>query len=1021
MKKKIITLLATIAVAASIATGVITATASDTYSWQIDEIRSEYELGDGFVVPDATFTLNGATVDATYSVVFPDGRKVSAKSFGLTQTGTYSVEYIAKIGGKFYNESKTFVVKANAVSYDKEVSSVVYGTTTEYGSDTCNTGLTVSLAQNDVLTFNELIDVSSLGKNDNLIGAYVLPSRQGSADFNGLKFTLTDSRDESVTLTITVIRHSAEIDYNYLSYVKAGGNGQPLVGFEHNGWNKLHVNDEWGTAIYHSFTASFADGTAVVPSGSRIELFYDVGENALYTKFNISEEPYIVTDFDNPDYYSALWSGFPSGKARLSVSAFDYEGTKAKFFIYDVFGIELNGITEREVRNTSAPDIAVNVPDEIPFAQVGSDYPLFTATAYNDYDGDCAVNASVYFDYYNETARTSVTVKDGKFTAVTDGVYTIVYSSRNSFGVEGVEYVDVIAKPQKDIPPITIAAISEPVTECAVGDRIGIADIAAVGGTGTLRSEKFAVSGDTEVPVDGDTVILPFAGKWKIKYIVTDYVGNRGEYEYDVNVSADAKPIFYPKPQAYPIMLNGGAYVFEEFYAKVYAQDGSYDERIAYVEVTDKNGKSSYKTGSDKYIAVADNNEDEITLRYYIEENGEKKYYDEEYKAKVVLPYVGSGNSRETVLSNYFVTNGVEKSLGENGMTVTARESDGKTVFANMLLGEGFYAEIVSVSVKSTFDGLYVKLTDALNDRNAIRADLLYDGRNTTFAVNGSSVKPENGFKNDGYTFAVKYEGGYFSVGNTSLAVKKTIFGEDFNGFADKVYVEIGFINAAEGGAFVVSKISNQNITNVTTKDRSSPVIRVNGEVGGRYSLGDEYVISSAFVGDVLAPNSVLTMTVKDPDGESVKATDGTVLENADGLKSYKIKLSRIGLYSVVYTSTESSDWGWHFDYNNTYSFSISSTDTEAPKITLKGNFAKTIKLGGNILFPDYSVSDNVSKKENIEVNRFVINPNGKIIYIPKNSNAFKPEYVGEYEVYITVTDEVGNRVIVSGKVTVTE
>ena len=200
--------------------------------------------------------------------------------------------------------------------------------------------------------------------------------------------------------------------------------------------------------------------------------------------------------------------------------------------------------------------------------------------------------------------------------------------------------------------------------------------------------------------------------------------------------------------------------------------------------------------------------------------------------------------------------------------------------------------------------------------------------------------------------------------------------------------------------------------------DSMSPSVAVLGTYGGNYSINDEYFFAAAVGCDIHAPNVSLRMSVTTPDGKYVTATDGTRLENVVPSKAYKAKLAQYGTYKVSFVAQEES---WQTDNSFTWDYTFDVVDEIAPTITFKGGFQTTAVVGDVLYIPEYEISDNYSKRENLEVIKVVQNPNGVVKLLTGDMNGIECLYAGTYEFRILVVDEAGNSTFVSKQVVVTE
>ena len=200
-------------------------------------------------------------------------------------------------------------------------------------------------------------------------------------------------------------------------------------------------------------------------------------------------------------------------------------------------------------------------------------------------------------------------------------------------------------------------------------------------------------------------------------------------------------------------------------------------------------------------------------------------------------------------------------------------------------------------------------------------------------------------------------------------------------------------------------------------QDYGDPNFAILGDYGGSYSVGSTYVMSPAMAGDTVAPQTSLTVTVTDPLGNIVTALDGTKLENADASKTYTISLSAYGSYSIQYVAAE-VDW---LDGEKEFINYVTVIDEIAPVITVTSEYTKTVKVGENIIFPNFTVSDNLTEAGAITVDKLVQNPTGRTVRLSSTSNAIKATYEGTYYLSIIAKDAYGNITALRLEVVVTK
>lgn len=1014
MKKQLITLLATVTIASAAIGGVCVykSVASENVSptqtvvsdgeWTINGLEKTPVYGEKFSLPEATVKIDGEDVSAEVYVCLPSGRNVSDDEILISEAGNYKAVFSVERNGKLYKTERSFSVNAPFISAGAK-SSFEYGTYTEYGCESGNTGYLLKIAEREEITFNKLIDFGSLTKNDKLLDLFILPKSQGTADFDRLTMKFTDSADSSVTLTVVLDRVSLSKwpGSDSLSYVKAAGNGQEITGVESYGSSteKIHVNDEWGVGIPVSFTAmNDQSKVTIVPSQMSFSLSFDKDENV------VKARGVVVTDLDDSKYYKTLWTGFPSGKAKLSLSASGYNSDTADIVVTDVFGLDFS---ETTVTDETAPIITVNTDYEtLPDAKVGAEYKIPDASAIDDYSGLCEVLTKVVYAYGTDKAAT-IKIKNGEILPVYAGVYTVLYTAVDGYGNTSEKSFSFEAKNELSDIEVNVPEYGE----YLLGDTLNVIKANATGGSGRIDVAVKVTCDDEEKAIVNGKVKLDTVGDWQILYTATDYIGNIKEKSVTLSVNKPDKPVFVSRPTLPEVMVDGSGYIIPEYYAEDYSS-GKCELKLCDVTVTDALGKKKMASG-ERYVARVNENGDFVTFVY--ECDGEKS--SEEIKIPVIVPKTQKNGKNVLDMRKYFYGTDFETSASSTDVTITATENgDIGWTFGNALLAEIFSIDFHTIPDKSNFDGLKVTLCDASDKENSISAILTYKRGKTYLSVGETSIEISGGFGLfTATTIKLEYSSKTFKVGNVEIAVEKNDNGSGFTGFSsDKANLSVVMLGAKKGAAYDVRAI-NLHKFGSNSADYTEPAVYVSGKYGGSYDLGETYVLPRAFAGDVLSPETELILNVYAPNGQIARDVNGKKLENVDPAEEYEIMLDSYGQYRVEYIATEKNWWG----RSKPFQYMITVYDGEAPEILFTEEIKRVAKVGEVYSLPKFDVKDNVTAADKIVVGKYVVNPEGKVIKIAEDSFSFNAK--GKYIFRIIAIDEQGNTAIKEIAVQVTE
>ena len=959
--------------------------------WKGESPAAEYVYGTHLNIPSRTLRVGDEEAEAVSVLTYPDGTATLERSVVLDMTGIYTLNYTAEIGGKVYKTGAEFEV------YDRifrtgERSSAVYG---KHDSAAEKQGLIVSLAQGETLEFTPIIDVSSASAQDTLFEFFVTPDAAGTLDFGRLVFTLTDAEDPSVTLTISARASVDGPQYPY-TYFLAGGNSQPLEGWEPN-LGILHINNDYGTPVEHSFYCNYPAAPGAAPDAYPVAVCYDAAERTVYA------DGMFVVDLDSSEYFSYLWNGFPSGRVRLSVYADEYAGTAAKFVISALAGVDLSA---GRLADTAAPVITVDTPyDRPPEACVGLPYPVPAATAVDDYSGRCEVAVQVWYNYASGTPFT-MPVQDGEFLADRAGLYAIVYRASDRQGNVSEKILWVKAS---ELPaPRLVLDVENRVTQAYAGEYVPVSACTAEGGSGEVRIRCYAVLGGERTEIEGGGFRPQSAGKYTVLYEAADHLGRTAAAAYSLTVENGLEPVFTEQPQLPRYFISGSSYALSPLYAADYSS-GSYEPVEATLTVTDAQGERTISSG-EAFTPVAAENGDIITLVY-----SARGTQLPAIEIPAVIPFENDGTRPRLQMENYLVSADASYVKKDSAIEVTAGSSQASWMFANKLLAEGFTLELRALPEKSAFAGIRFELTDSADASVSVLFEIRNENGRAYLSAGESRIQLASGFSASSAStaFALSYASGSVSAGDATLPLLAA--GQAFGGFpSGYAYLTVSFVGAQAGAAYEITDINGQPMSNAVS-DRIRPKIVLFGEYGDAVVPGETVTVPAALAGDVLDPNVTFTLTVTAPDGSPVTSADGVRLTGADPSRSYVFTAEMFGQYQVTYTAADSFS-----GREQTLGFAVTAEDRLAPAVTFTQDAVQSVRAGEIIVLPEFTVTDDVSAAEEISVRRYMVTGEGRIIELADGVNAFRPLYAGRYQYRVVAVDASGNIAIARADITVT-
>ena len=982
-----------------------------------EELREEYAFGDLFTAPDCTFTYNGNSAQGMASLEYPDGTQTGDENVTLNQSGNYVLRYIATMDGKVYTKEYPFAVHGRLASYKSAKTSMEYGLCTEFGAN--STGLTVRIANGDALAFDHVFDMTKVTMSTKLLEGFIIPSVQGTADFSRMVFTFTDVEDPSVQLVFNGNFHNDPNAYG-LTFFTAAGNGQIQTGLEKAG--TIHVGSTLGCMVPHSFIAmdtglywGAQKPMPAAPDKNTFCISYDYKANQAWAggKF--------ISDLDDSTYYGALWFGFPSGKAKLTISALNYNGGTANMCFTSIFGVDLSA---KNFIDEEAPSITVdNKYETMPSAVVGGSYPVPSATARDFVSGECDVNVSVWHGYGTETQK-MIDVQGGRFAVSQVGTYAIVYEARDFAGNVAREVLWVRASLSQYLPKLKIQ-IGEFPEEVELGSLQDLPEVTVSGGSGDTELTYTLAKGDETCPIVGGKFRLESAGDWVLTCTATDYIGTIAVKQAVIKGVVGDKPVLYENPVFPAGYVSGATYTLPKAYAYDYSK-GAKVEKLCTVRVSRGCDTKEYKAG-DTFVPTVETDGETLQLQYLCEG---VILYEREVPVRVVFSkerIPGATERYRDVINveRYFysndgltITNNNELA-GFTGIMMTATKSarSMKACFINPQTVNAFSLDLLSVPGQSKFSQINFTLADSEDENIAVCASLIKGEEETLLTVGDAQISLPLDFEGgEASGYQIGFADNAFVVNaTTSVAVSKTVKGEAFNGFpSGKLYFDIELCNVEENSALFLHKVCGVNASN--NRDNTGPSLPKAESFVTMGTKDEEYVVQSIVAGDVFAPNVKATLTVITPSGEPAISVDGTILQDVDATKEYRMRLNEYGDYLFSITAQE---YGWKFTNKSYLEYAVTVMDEEKPTLQFKDEFQKSLKVGGTLVIPEYTVSDNVTAAENISVMVMIVNPKGMPIYLYNDANAIRCEYAGVYKIYFYVYDELGNLTFFETSVTV--
>ena len=988
-------------------------------------LADKYVLGDKISLPqNVSLECEGKTYPATVTLRDPAGRGYNTASVVLSVAGQYTIEYKAMMeNGQLLKETQTFQCYDSLYSVNGNSSSVFYGAFEEY-ADT-ESGLAVDLFAGETLTINKMLNVGELSYNggvfEEIISLYVAPYTLYSEDVSQLRFTLTDAYNPDNQITIVLKKYTTTVianekTYAIHSYVTAGTSEQQ-IGLERIGSGdfaygdgilyKVHKNNFYGSAAAFSMTGGFETvGSYVGKDKISFSMNYAEGQIYSQTIRNGATQRNLITDLDDRRLYDELWGGFTTGEAYLSITAMNYKAPSCRFVITDLLGISQDILQSNAFKDEQAPNIQIDYAgnENVPQAIVGMGYPIFNATAQDNYDGDVSVQTVVWANY-NKANAFRVSIKDGVFIPDRETEYSIVYTATDKAGNTAKKIVKIHAS--VDLDRIAIQ-LGEKAENGVTGAAVQVAPPTLIGGTGNTRLSIYAVSKENpgvRYDIDVETLkFLPlYAGVYEVIYTYGDYIEEKTE-RYEVVIENSATPYIEDAIQLPKYVIKNGVYTFPAATGYVFG-GGTNQKKCAVLVKQDQGPLTALVDNTVKVTA-----ENYLTVIYQLSDGANI------FKREYVIPVIDTGfaESDKLDLSKYFYSTTLTGKRENKSVLYTASGANGDTAtmeFIKPLLAENFYLDFSTDIAYSQFDGVRVLLTDSENAKLSVGFTIFSKDGKAVLKVNNENIVydlEESFFKENAPTFSIEYNNKTNSIAVPSGNVKilNAQNGDVFDGFTSNfVYLEIELFgiesSEVDNAGIRISKVNNQSFTGLKN-DIIEPEITTR-TMRGVMLIGDKADILPLYAADVVDPYVQFTMRVTDPDGQVVTALDGTLLDGCDTSRAYTILLEKYGRYTVYYIATDSAGWSVE------YSYVLNVGENVPPTIKISGK-VQTGKLGGKIKIAKGVATDNVD--ETISVSCYLKTPSGvfhNLAWEGIEYNAFTAKETGTYTVYYYAIDSVGN------------
>lgn len=1009
-KKKLIALCSTLACFAFAGGGaslLANAEGEDVVRFSLDgEIASVYKVNATVELPQGSYTVGGDEIAAETVVYYPNGYAYATNCVELSVHGQYTVEYRAKIDGEWQINKYVLLTEKNEFDFVKKASSATFGIDdTEWNVGKKEEGLLISLARDDVFTYNEPINIREL-EGESFIKFDLLPNVAGLSDASTLHIQLVDVNDETNYIDWQCALGSGSL--GYLVH-KAKATGQSYVGIEYWKDQTIHIGNAYGSYLYWATGGNISTMTTEAK-----ELYYTVSDNSFW--WMLEHEQGRIVDFD-ASYQANPWSGFSSDYAYVRIYAEGYNADTCRILVNKIGNADLS---KTVFEDNEGPEISISaagvVLDSLPNAVVGKAYHIFDATATDLLAGACKVSKRVYFNYERKAGVYTTKCDNfeyeydtfgGRFTPFEAGRCSIVYGATDYLGNYTERVIDLVAD-ENGAADLLVTLGGEYATEEKCGNITKIADITQItGAIGNMEITRSVTRNGEAVELHGNDLIgyafLPeTGGTYVVTVSIRDVIGNVGAFSYEVEVTKNAD-ISFEKEVSLPLyFLRSEAYALPQLQVKNNA-NGQYEN--APIAVIDGLGERTYTGGKTTFVPNADGN---VVIRYGTQEN--TRSYS--------VPVASVKEGDDLVLANYFKkTAGKLDIQGEPvGILFTSRNTDGEATFVKPLLQNDLSFTLRSDAEHNDYEFLTITLQDSVDASQKVKISIRKTAKesNAELWLNGEKTRStiQNPFyQSANFTLVYDYKTNRFSDGNSAgIELAHTVIGEPFQGFSSgEVYVTFGLEGVKSRSNLYVNNINGQRLNGDIISDNIAPEAYLLGTYDEKsLPLGATVPVYSMAVGDVLSNVTYAAVSVS-YDGTPVVGTNGKVLSKLPVDEEYAFCLTQNGKYTLTYTVKDSAGR----TTVRTYVFEV--IDTQAPVIA-PISLPTEGKLGEVLKIPTTTATDDTDGE--VKVTAYIIYPDLTVRVLTETQH-FTFIQAGTYIVRYMAIDALGNTSYLDYKITV--
>ena len=596
-------------------------------------------------------------------------------------------------------------------------------------------------------------------------------------------------------------------------------------------------------------------------------------------------------------------------------------------------------------------------PLSLPLSKINASYPIFKATATDNFDDGLMVNAKTFF--YDEGSSKYINVYNNGnyFKTVNPGKYLIKYLAEDRTGNKSEE--DVLVYCSTTNEELQIVVPDDP-NSYEVYDKIilpNLASISVLNSRGHVSLSRSLLAPDGTTHELKDYFIPETIGEYKVVYSAIDIFGIPVTKTCTYNISNLSHPVIIDNIALPKVMIKGFTYNIPSVGCKYPSGENILDGNTT-IQINDQPFNSSSYTVEGL---------EPVKITYIPNESIANK---QEFTINVINPLDGENKLRKL---NYFYSDGGSfTSSTPAGGACQFEVNDSSIInFANYISSNDLSLSMqVDENSIPNYSALEIILSDYANKDNQVTFEIYPNGKNLGLKAPGSS-KLNLLTCTTNKTFTLNYNSisKTISDSNKNSVCKIQYFddGREFTSFSSALYFSFRLRGVTSASKVSVVAINNQTFKSSIAGDNVGPQIISKADFGNAISINSELVIKKADAYDVLSSVTSLKLTV-------TRRSDAAVLlNNVDANIDQKVVLDKYGEYDIKYTAKDGNN------KTSTQLRTISCKENESPVLNISFTLAESYSLNSSFALPSFTLSDN-SGNARIDVTLYLPNGQGKLL-----------------------------------------